>query len=264
MTRWPKDRGREQLERYAEDLQRLSLSERDAAAKVDAITAQLDAYAIDLRKAVDRERARARDAEEAYHESLLQLARSVDLRDCETGEHAQRLADYAGILCDALGLSREEKSLIRLAAPLHDLGKVGVPDNILLKPGPLDESERKVVRSHCSMGASLLRGTSAPWLRTARDAALTHHECWDGSGYPRGLRGEAIPLCGRIIKVADCYDVARSTRPHKGPTDPDIARRALLDGDRYVRPEHFDPKLLDIFDAVHPAFDEIFSIRGGQ
>lgn len=264
MTRADVNQEREQLERYAKDLQSLSRSERDAASKVDSIIAQLEAYALDLRRSVDRERERVHAAEEAYRSSLTGLARAIDLRDRETGNHAERLADYAGIVCDALDLPKAEKSLVRLAAPLHDVGKVGVPDSILLKPGPLDEVELEVVRSHCDIGASLLRGTSAPWLQTAHDVALTHHESWDGSGYPRGLAGQEIPLSGRIVKLADCYDLARSTRPHKGGAGPDVARRALLEGDRHMCPEQFDPALLDIFERVHPAFEEVFVIHGGH
>jgi putative two-component system response regulator len=258
------NRERDQLEIYARDLQKLSAQKRDASARIDSLAAQLDAYANDLKRAWESERVRTREIDEAYRGSLAWLARALNLRERETGEHAERLADYVGILCEALRLSHEEKMLFALAAPLHDLGKIVVPDSILLKPGPLNETELKLVRSHCRMGAVLLSGSSSPWLQTAHQVALTHHECWDGSGYPEGLRGEQIPLCGRIVKLADCYDVARSSRPHKGPIGAEQALRDLLQGNDRMQPEHFDPQLLELFEDVHVAFDEVFRTRGGR
>lgn len=253
-----------QLEVYARDLQRLSRRERDMSTRLDSAVHQLEAYALDLKKTIEAERARAAEAEEAYRTTLVRLARALDLRDRETGAHAERLADYAAVLCEAMGLSAGEATLVCLAAPLHDLGKVGIPDAILLKAEPLDEAEFKVMKTHCGLGASLLRGSSSPWLRTAHDVALTHHEAWNGSGYPRGLKGTQIPLSGRIVKVADCYDTIRSTRPYSKALGPDEARRALLEGDDKTQPDHFDPRVLDAFDRVHREFDEIFRTRGGS
>ena len=133
--------------------------------------------------------------------------------------------------------------MLRHAAVLHDVGKIGVPDRVLLKPGPLDDEEWAIMQTHAEIGASMLSGSSSPLVRLGEEIARTHHERWDGSGYPSGLRGEAIPLSGRIVAICDVFDALRSRRPYKPPwsLDDTIAELSRQRG------RHFDPRLLDLF-----------------
>ncbi|EYB69564.1 PAS/PAC sensor protein [Deinococcus phoenicis] len=160
-------------------------------------------------------RQRTQEVEEAQLEVLARLARAGELRDDNTGEHVQRVATTAAGLARRLGLAEDEVTLIERAAPLHDVGKIGVPDAVLLKPGRLTAEEFRVVQAHTELGASLLAKGASRLVRAAQEIALTHHERWDGQGYPRGLAGEAIPLSGRIVAVADVLDALTSERPYK-------------------------------------------------
>jgi len=141
---------------------------------------------------------------------------------------------------------------------MHDIGKLGVPDAVLHKEGALDGREWEMMKRHCAFGASLLKGSASPLLETAREIALTHHERWDGTGYPQGLRGEEIPISGRIVMLVDQYDALRSQRCYKPPFDHETTRRILLEGDNRTRPEHFDPRLLDAFSALHRELKAIY------
>ena len=141
---------------------------------------------------------------------------------------------------------------------MHDIGKIGVPDAILRKPEPLDEAEWKIVKTHPAIGASLLQGSVSPLLEVARQIALTHHENWDGSGYPRGLQGEDIPLAGRIVMLVDQYDALRSPRPYKLAFSHAKSYDIILHGDGRTRPEHFDPRLLDAFHSMHHELETIY------
>lgn len=152
---------------------------------------------------------------EREHEAIVRLARAAEYRDWETGAHILRVAWYARLLAGELGLSRAEQDMLFRAAPMHDVGKIGVPDYILLKPGGLDDHEFKIMKEHTVIGHRILAGSESELLRTAGDIALTHHERFDGSGYPEGLIGDAIPLTGRIVAVADTFDALTSERPYK-------------------------------------------------
>lgn len=162
-----------------------------------------------------RVRERTRELEEARTEMMERLARAAEFRDDNTGQHARRVGELAGLLASACGLSRAEAQVIRRAAPLHDIGKIGVPDGILLKPGPLTTEEFKVMMTHASVGAQILAGSRSDVLQCAEEIARCHHERWDGSGYPAGLSGEAIPLAARIVAVVDFYDALSSDRPYR-------------------------------------------------
>lgn len=177
-----------------------------------------------------RVRARTRDLEEAQIEILQRLAAAAEYRDDLTGKHTQRVGEGSGRLARALGLPNDESELIRLAAPLHDVGKIGIPDHILLKPGGLTPEEFEVMKTHTTIGARILSGSKFPLLKLAEEIALTHHEHWDGTGYPSRLKGDTIPLVGRIVSVADAYDAFTSDRPYRKALAPEEAWEILWDG----------------------------------
>jgi putative two-component system response regulator len=184
---------------------------------------------------------------DSQKEMLHRLSRAVEYRDDDTGEHTRRVGELAARLAEGLGLSRTQVELIRLAAPLHDVGKVGIPDSILLKRGKLTEEEMTVVRQHTEIGGNILSDGRSPLLQIAEIIARTHHERWDGRGY-HGLAGEDIPIEGRIVAVADAFDVMTNDRPYKEawPLDEALAEVENNCG------KQFDPKVVDaLFQVVN-------------
>jgi putative two-component system response regulator len=186
------------------------------------------------------------EAVQALEESLSILARAIESRDIVSGDHVDRMGAYCALIGAGLGMSPEEQHTLSLAARLHDVGTVAVPDRLLLKGGVLDEHELWVMQSHCQAGYEILSGSSSPVLRLAAEIALTHHEWFDGCGYPRGLRGHDIPLCGRIAAIADVFDALTSERPYRAPLTDEAAVEVMT----RERGTHFDPELLDIFLAT--------------
>ena len=178
----------------------------------------------------EKVRERTRELEEARIEILERLAVAAEYRDDDTGQHTRRVGQASAALAKALGLPEAQVELIRRAAPLHDAGKIGIPDPILLKPGKLTPGELKVMKTHTAIGASILSGSRFPLLQMAEEIALTHHERWDGTGYPQGLKGEAIPIEGRIVAVADAYDAMTNNRPYHKALPPEEAWEILRDG----------------------------------
>ncbi len=188
-------------------------------------------------------------------EIVHRLGRASEFRDNETGMHVIRMSHYCRILAEALGLEGGETDIIFNATPMHDVGKIGIPDTILLKPGRLTNGESRVMKRHAEFGARIIGEHQDPLLRAAATVALTHHEKWDGTGYPRGLKGEEIPLIGRITAVADVYDALTSERPYKKAWAAEDAREYILG----ERGRHFDPDLTDLF---RDNFDSIVKIMG--
>lgn len=176
-------------------------------------------------------------------ELLFRMSRAAEFRDPETGAHIQRMANYSSLIALQLGLSSEAQTLILQAAPMHDVGKIGIPDHILLKPARLTPEEFAIMRTHTTIGFELLNDSVSSILHAAATIAVSHHEKFDGSGYPYGLSGEAIPLFGRIVAVADVFDALTSERPYKKAWSVDQAAEFLREG----RGRHFDPDCLDAF-----------------
>jgi len=195
----------------------------------------------------DRVAARTAQLEEARLDILERLALAAEYRDDATGEHTQRVGREAAALAGALELSADEVEDIRRAAPLHDVGKIAMPDSILLKEGPLTEEEMETVRQHPTVGASILSGSRFSMLLMAEEIALHHHECWDGSGYPAGLKGEEIPLSARIVSIIDVFDSLTHVRPYKRAWTVDEA----LDEIEGLAGTKFDPAVAEAFLRLH-------------
>jgi putative two-component system response regulator len=187
-------------------------------------------------------RERTRELEAAQIEIIERLARAAEFRDDNTGQHTERVGQMAALIARQLGLPDSQVALIRRAAPLHDVGKIGVPDSILLKLGRLTDDEFAIVRTHTSIGARILSGSRFPILRLAEEIAFNHHERWDGEGYA-GIGRDAIPLAGRIVAVADVFDALTQKRPYKSAWPVD---EAIAEIDRQ-RGRQFDPSLVDSF-----------------
>lgn len=229
-------------------------------AHIDHVTSQ----AVQLEATVERRTA------ELFHsrqQLILSLARAAEHRDNETSNHVVRVGRFAGLIAQELGWSKEQVQLLEQAAQLHDVGKIGIPDAILFKPGKLDPQEYEVIKSHCAiglailepfsgremeilrtharLGSDILRERSSPLMMMAARIAQTHHERWDGAGYPLGLAGEDIPIEGRITAVADVYDALSSSRPYKKAFPREKCFEILTEG----REKAFDPRVLDAFFA---------------
>lgn len=196
-----------------------------------------------------RVEARTLELQESQIEMLDRLARAADVRDDDTGCHTRRVGELAAELARAIGLPEEQVDRLRRAAPLHDLGKIGVPDAVLLKPGALTESERAIIERHAEIGADLLAGSPSAHVRLAEEIARAHHERWDGTGYPHGLGGEAIPLAARIVAIVDVWDALTHARPYR----PALAPAEVLAYMRGQSGRHFDPALLQVFLATRMA-----------
>ena len=186
-------------------------------------------------------------------EIIHHLGRAAEYKDNETGLHVIRMSHYTRLLGTAVGLPELEVDTLFNAAPMHDVGKIGVPDSILRKPGPLDDAEWVLMKKHPEMGAQIIGGSSSKLLQTAATIARTHHEKWDGTGYPAGLAGEAIPLVGRIVAIADVFDALTSERPYKKAWPVEKAIDVL----RESSGKHFDPILVPLFIERQDAVTEV-------
>ncbi len=222
------------------------VAERAAAIRrVQHLHLQVEAQNAVLEKRV---RERTRELEETHVEMLDRLAVAAEFRDDATGQHIKRVGQMSSVLAQDLGLPPEQVELIRRAAPLHDVGKIGIPDYILLKPGRLTLEEFDVIKTHATIGARILSGGRFPLLRLAEEIALTHHERWDGTGYPRGLRGEAIPLSGRIVALADTFDALTAPRSYRKTRSVEEAVWTI----QRAAGTQFDPRVVDAFMALTP------------
>jgi response regulator RpfG family c-di-GMP phosphodiesterase len=196
-------------------------------------------------------RRRTEQLRDAQLEIITRLAQAAESRDHDTGQHIQRI----GYLCERLalqvGLDATQARLLRHASALHDVGKIGIPDHILLKPGRLDDDEWEIMRSHTTKGAEILAGSTSPLIQMAESIAQTHHERWDGTGYPHGLKGDEIPLAGRICAVCDVFDALGSKRPYKDAWTPPRVLQEIAQGSG----SHFDPALVAAFLEIAEELD---------
>lgn len=204
---------------------------------------------------------RTAQLEDAYRETLVTLVRASEFKDEDTGDHISRIGLYSGILARELGMDAEFCETIRYAAPMHDVGKIGIPDSVLLKKGALSPEEWCTMRTHSSLGADILSVGHSRYLRMGVEIARSHHERWDGSGYPDGLSGDEIPLPARITQICDVYDALRSRRPYKQGLDHTATVDIITRGDGRTLPGHFDPEVLNCFRECSESFQGIFDTR---
>ena len=188
-----------------------------------------------------------------YVETVYRLTLAAEYRDKETGSHIKRISLYSQLLAKHIGLSEQAVEAIFFGSPMHDVGKIGIPDSVLLKEGTHTPEEFEIMKTHASIGANILRDPDSVILHAAREIALTHHERWDGKGYPMGLRGEEIPVSGRIVHLVDIYDALRSKRPYKEPFDHKKAC-SIIDSEA----ERFDPVVLKGFHTLAEEFSYLF------
>ena len=196
---------------------------------------------------------RTRELNQTRKEVIRRLGKAAEFRDNETGYHIIRMSKYSELLARSLGWNEAECELMLNASPMHDVGKIGIPDDVLLKPGKLDSDEWQAMQRHPTIGAALLSGDPSPLFKMACEIAATHHEKWNGKGYPEGLVGEAIPMSGRIVAVADVFDALTSARPYKQAWSVEAATDLI----REEAGLHFDPQVVEHFFKVLPAILKI-------
>jgi len=201
---------------------------------------------------------RTADLKESYLETIFTMTLAAEYRDEDTGAHVRRISYYCRELARMLGMDEEFVDKIFFASPMHDVGKIGIPDDILLKPGGFTPAEWEIMKQHTSIGAKILGNGKSPYLMMGAEIALNHHERWDGGGYPNGKRGEDIPLSARIMNICDIYDALRSKRPYKPAFDHAKTMDIITLGDGRTRPEHFDPAVLAAFKQNHQSFRDVF------
>jgi putative two-component system response regulator len=219
--------------------------------RIKQLNDQLNNNRIALEKTVDL---RTEQLKNASLEVIWRLTAASEYRDNETGAHIKRMSHYSAAIAHKMGLRKKTVETILYSAPMHDIGKIGIPDDILLKAGELNTEEWRIMRKHTIIGANILKGSTIGFVRMGAMIALTHHEKWDGSGYPNGLKGRQIPLAGRIVALADVFDALTSKRTYKEPYSVEKSNRIIEQGCG----RHFDPDVVDAFFSIQ---NEILNIK---
>lgn len=194
----------------------------------------------------------------ASQEIIARLTFAAEYKDRDTASHINRISRYSRLMAEDLNMPSDFVESIEYSSPMHDVGKIGIPDSILMKPGKLTTEEFEVAKTHSEIGAKILQGSDFPVIQMASSIALNHHERWDGSGYPNRLKGDKIPLEGRIVMLADQYDALRAERPYKEGLSHEQVYAIITGGDGRTMPEHFDPDALNVFRKRHEDFKAIF------
>jgi len=200
---------------------------------------------------------RVKELKDTRLDVIQRLAIAAELRDAGTAGHIRRMSHYCQQLALGLGFSGPQAELVLTTSPLHDIGKIAIPDVILLKPSALEPPEFETIKTHTTLGAKMLSGSDSVFLKMAETIALTHHEKWDGSGYPQGIKGEEIPLVGRICAIADVFDALTSCRPYKKAWSREEAVREI----KRLKGTHFDPKLVEVFEDSFKDIQVIYDMN---
>ncbi|MCF6290930.1 MAG: HD domain-containing protein [Desulfobacterales bacterium] len=243
----------DQLKKYARDLAEVYRAEKEKRKELEAANRQLIKYADDLGKTHAHLKFTYQSLQEAYLDTIHRLVIAAEYKDEDTGGHIIRMSRYSALIADKLGLPARDVRNIFYAAPMHDVGKIGIPDSILLKPSKLSDEEFEIMKDHTTIGANVLADSRSEVLQVAHQIAISHHEKWNGRGYPLGLAGDGIPLAGRIVGLPDTFDALTSRRPYKEPYPLEIAYDII----RKERGQQFDPGVVDVFMEVKKEVREI-------
>jgi len=233
----------DQLKKYADDLSKVYKSEKEKRKELEAVYQQLFKHSEDISKNYLDLKDAHQELQEAYLDTIHRLVLAAEYKDEDTGDHIIRMSRYSALIAEKLDLPSKEVQNILYAAPMHDVGKIGIPDSILMKPGKLTDEEFGTMKTHSIIGANILAYSKAEVLKLAEQIAISHHEKWNGRGYPQGLAGDNIPLAARIVGLADVFDALTSKRPYKDPFPVEVA----LDIIEKDRGQHFDPDVVDVF-----------------
>ena len=232
-----------QTKTYSRELGQAFLHTKNSRKRLASTNDQLVKYASDLRTTFTNLKDTHRELQDSYRDTIFRLVLASEYKDKETGNHITRMSRFSTLLAQILRLSVQEIESISYAAPMHDVGKIGIPDNIILKKGMLTENEFTIIKTHTTIGAVILGNSKPNVLKIAQTIALSHHERWNGTGYPAGLTREKIPLVARIVALSDTFDALTSKRPYKSPYPVDVACQII----KKEREHHFDPDIVDAF-----------------
>jgi putative two-component system response regulator len=250
-----------QSKKFAQDFVKIYKDTKAKREQLVSANRQLKKYAQDLRATISTLETVHKELEEAYYDTIRRLALAVEYKDKFTGSHIVRMSRYSAFIAKKIGLASQEVINIFYAAPMHDVGKIGIPDTIISKPSKLTLDEFNIMKRHTTIGAEILDNSRSDILAIARLIALSHHEKWNGNGYPHGLEKEVIPLPARIVALADTFDVLTSKRSYKEPYTIDTAREIILG----ERGKHFDPQVVEVFDKnIHEMVSNSSSTTSGN